>query len=210
MSFIKRAQEAAAAGRRGGAARPQDAAGSASRTAHDPATPGAARQAGAREAVGMARRGMTTVVEKIDPGTLAELIIKATALQEMTNGRCARRARRTGSPRSRSPPRSRRRVSFAISRVDDEPEERCRATSCHRASWSSRSPIPATSCWRSTGRRSMRRPSRPRRRGRTGRDAAELDLAQPLASAARPRSRSRAAPRPPRSGGSSARRSRAP
>ena len=33
----------------------------------------------------MARRGVTTVVERIDPGTLAEVIIKATVLQEMTN-----------------------------------------------------------------------------------------------------------------------------
>jgi hypothetical protein len=39
----------------------------------------------AREAVGQARKGMATVIEKIDPGTLAELIIKATALQEKTN-----------------------------------------------------------------------------------------------------------------------------
>ena len=35
--------------------------------------------------MGQARKGMATVVERIDPGTLAELIIKATALQEMTN-----------------------------------------------------------------------------------------------------------------------------
>ena len=40
---------------------------------------------GAREAVGLARRGVSTVIERIDPGTLAELIVKATALQEMTN-----------------------------------------------------------------------------------------------------------------------------
>ena len=40
----------------------------------------------------MARRGVTTVIERIDPGTLAELIIKATALQEMTNALAAREA----------------------------------------------------------------------------------------------------------------------
>jgi hypothetical protein len=39
----------------------------------------------AREAAGKARRGVATVVERIDPSTLAELIIKATALQEKTN-----------------------------------------------------------------------------------------------------------------------------
>ena len=41
--------------------------------------------ASAREAIGMAKRGMNTVIEKIDPSTLADLIVKATALQEMTN-----------------------------------------------------------------------------------------------------------------------------
>ena len=35
--------------------------------------------------MGAARRGVSTVVERIDPGVLADLIIKATALQEMTN-----------------------------------------------------------------------------------------------------------------------------
>ena len=39
----------------------------------------------ARAALGAARRGVSTVVERIDPGVLADLIIKATALQEMTN-----------------------------------------------------------------------------------------------------------------------------
>jgi hypothetical protein len=70
----------------------------------------------------MARRGVSTVIEKIDPGTLAELIIKATALQEMTN----KSLRKKGSPYriaeisiSASIPPS---VSFAISRLDD-PEE---------------------------------------------------------------------------------------
>ena len=35
--------------------------------------------------MGAARRGVSTVVERIDPGVLADLIIKSTALQEMTN-----------------------------------------------------------------------------------------------------------------------------
>lgn len=35
--------------------------------------------------MGAARRGMKTVIERIDPRTLADLIIKATALQEMAN-----------------------------------------------------------------------------------------------------------------------------
>jgi hypothetical protein len=111
MSFIKRAQEAAA-----------QAAAMANRTAADPATAEAVSRS-AREAVGMARRGVTTVIEKIDPGTLAELIVRATALQEMTNTSL----RQKGSPYriaeisiSASIPPA---VSFAISRQGDEPEE---------------------------------------------------------------------------------------
>jgi hypothetical protein len=111
MSFIKRAQEAAA-----------QAAAMANRTAADPATAEAVTRS-AREAMGVARRGVTTVIEKIDPSTLAELIVRATALQEMTN----KSLRQKGSPYriaeisiSASIPPA---VSFAISRVGDEPEE---------------------------------------------------------------------------------------
>jgi hypothetical protein len=111
MSFIKRAQEAAA-----------QVAAMADRTASDPATAETLSRS-AREAMGMARRGVTTVIEKIDPGTLAELIVRATALQEMTN----RSLRQKGSPYriaeisiSASIPPA---VSFAIGRIGDEPEE---------------------------------------------------------------------------------------
>ena len=117
MSFIKKAQEAAEAAK----AKVEEA----TRTAQDPTTTEkinkslAGASQGAREAVGMARRGVNTVIERIDPGTLAELIVKATALQEMTNG--ALRAK--GSPYRISeisiaatiPPG----VNFAISRIDD-------------------------------------------------------------------------------------------
>lgn len=122
MSFIKKAQEAAAQAAEAARTRAQDAASVANRTANDPATADQLAR-GAREAVGMARRGVTTVIEKIDPGTLAELIIRATALQEMTN----KSLRQKGSPYriaeisiSASIPPA---VSFAISRLDDEPEE---------------------------------------------------------------------------------------
>lgn len=87
MSFIKRAQEAAEAAR----ARVEDVASAATRTANDPATTDrinrglAGAGQGARDAVGMAKRGVNTVIERIDPGVLADLVIKATALQEMTN-----------------------------------------------------------------------------------------------------------------------------
>ena len=38
-----------------------------------------------RDAAGKAGRGLVTAVEKIDPGILADIIIKATALQEKAN-----------------------------------------------------------------------------------------------------------------------------
>lgn len=78
---MKRAREAAEAA----AEQAQAAAGLATRTASDPATQEKLSQ-GARSALGAARRGVSTVVERIDPGVLADLIIKATALQEATNG----------------------------------------------------------------------------------------------------------------------------
>jgi len=72
---------------------------------------------------GKARRGVTTIIEKIDPALLADVIIKATALQEKANS--ALRAKR--SPyriaevviSAAIPPQ----VSFSIARVDDAVEE---------------------------------------------------------------------------------------
>jgi hypothetical protein len=84
MSFIQRAREAAEAAAEQARAKAGDAAVVAGRTAADPATQEKLGQ-GARAAMGAARRGVSTVVERIDPGVLADLIIKATALQEMTN-----------------------------------------------------------------------------------------------------------------------------
>ena len=73
VSFIKRAD----ASRPQQAARPRPGEGQGRRgawpgSADDPATQERLGKQ-AREAVGMARRGVTTVVERIDPGTLAEL-----------------------------------------------------------------------------------------------------------------------------------------
>jgi hypothetical protein len=125
VSFIKRAQEAAAQAAESARLRAQEATGASGGTAGEPASHDmlASASAGAREAIGLAKRGMNTVIEKIDPGTLAELIIKATALQEMTN----KSLRTKGSPYriaeisiSASIPPA---VSFAISRLGDEPEE---------------------------------------------------------------------------------------
>lgn len=91
MSFIKRAREAAEAAAesahhvaQASRTKATEAAATAGRTASDPAThERLSRQA--REALGAARKGMSTMVERIDAGTLAELVIKATALQEKTN-----------------------------------------------------------------------------------------------------------------------------
>ena len=128
MSFIKRAQDVA----KGAAEQAQIAAGQAkvkageaaavaNQKAADPATQERLGKS-AREAMGMARRGVTTVVERIDPATLAEVVIKATALQEMTNASL----RRKGSPYriaeitiSASIPPG---VSFTVGRIDDHEE----------------------------------------------------------------------------------------
>ena len=118
---MKRARELAdAAGEQAqrAAEQAQHAAGLATKTAADPATQEKLGQ-GARAAMGAARRGVSTVVERIDPGVLADLIIKATALQEMTNGSL----REKKSPyriaevsiTASIPPG----ISFAISRLED-------------------------------------------------------------------------------------------
>ena len=73
-------------------------------------------------AAGSAKRGLITAVEKIDPGILADLVIKATAVQEIAN----RSLREKGSIYRISeititasiPPQ----LGFAIERIGDEPE----------------------------------------------------------------------------------------
>lgn len=114
---MKRAREMAEAA----ADQAQQAAGMATRTAADPATQEKLGQQ-ARAAMGAARRGVSTIVERIDPGVLADLIIKATALQEMTNR--SLRAKHSlyriseVSITASIPPG----VSFAIVRLDDANE----------------------------------------------------------------------------------------
>jgi hypothetical protein len=99
-----------------------EAAGVAGRTAADPATQEKLGQQ-ARAAMGAARRGVSTVVERIDPGVLADLIIKATALQEMTNTslRDKRSPYRINeiSIAATIPPG----VNFAIGRIDVQEEQ---------------------------------------------------------------------------------------
>ena len=121
MSFLQRAKEAAS----NAADQARQAAEQARAKATDPSTQERLRlgvqQAGqsARQAGTKAKRGMSTLVDKIDPGLLADIVIKATALQEKANA--ALRAK--GSPyriaevqiTATFPPQ----VGFAISRVGD-------------------------------------------------------------------------------------------
>jgi hypothetical protein len=91
----------------------------------DPATQAQAKvqmaKAGveARRVAGKARRGVTTIIERIDPGLLADVVIKATALQEKANS--ALRVKRSPYRISEVvisaaiPPQ----VSFTIARMDD-------------------------------------------------------------------------------------------
>jgi hypothetical protein len=107
----------------------QQAASQVQQKVADPTTQAQARvqmaQAGleARRVAGKARRGLTTIVEKIDPGLLADVVIKATALQEKANGalRAKRSPYRIGEVviSAAIPPQ----VSFAIVRIDDQEEE---------------------------------------------------------------------------------------
>jgi hypothetical protein len=122
MSFLQRAREAAESAAEQARVKATEAAGVAGRTAADPATQEKLGQQ-ARAAMGAARRGVSTVVERIDPSVLADLIIKATALQEMTNSSL----RDKHSPyrineisiAASIPPG----VTFAIGRIDVQQEE---------------------------------------------------------------------------------------
>jgi hypothetical protein len=77
----------------------------------------------ARDAASRTKRGIATIVDKIDPGLLADIVIKATALQEKSNASL----RAKGSPYRISeivitatiPPQ----VSFSIGRVGEIEEE---------------------------------------------------------------------------------------
>jgi hypothetical protein len=62
------------------------AAGAVAAKAQDPAT-----QAKVKGGIAAAGRGARTMVERIDPGILADVIIKATALQERANARLRRK-----------------------------------------------------------------------------------------------------------------------
>jgi hypothetical protein len=124
MSFLQKAREAAS----NAADQARQAAEQARMKATDPATQERLRQgmhqagASAKQAGSAAKRGLSNMVDKIDPGLLADVVIKATALQERANA--ALRAK--GSPYRISevtitatlPPQ----VGFSIARVGDVEE----------------------------------------------------------------------------------------
>ena len=124
MSFLQKAKEAAAQAAEQAkvvASQAGEQARVLGEKAQDPVTQARAKRQ-ASEALGKARRGVNTMVERIDPGTLADLVIKSTALQEKTN----RALKKKGSPyriqeiviTASIPPG----VSFAIGRIHDEDE----------------------------------------------------------------------------------------
>ena len=124
MSFLQKAREAAS----NAADQARQAADQARQKATDPTTQERLRQgvshagASAREAGGAAKRGLSNIVDKIDPGLLADIVIKSTALQEKTNAAL----RLKGSPyriaevtiTATLPPQ----IGFSIARVGDVEE----------------------------------------------------------------------------------------
>lgn len=94
------------------------AASAAVARAQDPAT-----QAKVRSGLASAGRGARTMVERIDPGILAEVVIKATALQEKANARLRAKGSiyRIGEIQVTAslPPG----ISFSIERVGDSGHE---------------------------------------------------------------------------------------
>jgi hypothetical protein len=117
MSFLERARQAAEQAAKTAAEQGSKAAARMDATIRDPAT-----KARAQAAMKRARRGLTTALERIDPGVLADVVIKATSLQERANARLREkgsvyRISEIGIGASIPPS-----VTFTISRVDD-PEE---------------------------------------------------------------------------------------
>ncbi|MEP6681521.1 MAG: hypothetical protein ABJB65_08595 [Chloroflexota bacterium] len=121
MSFLEKARQAA-----------EQARAAASQGIHDVSTPEAKAQireaaantgSGLRDVAGAAGRGLVTAVEKIDPGILADIIIKATALQEKANRslRTKASAYRIGelTITATIPPQ----IGFSIVRIGDPEDE---------------------------------------------------------------------------------------
>lgn len=114
MSFLERARQAAEQAAKTAAEQGSKAAAKVDATLRDPAT-----KARAEAAMKKARRGLTTALERIDPGVLADVVIKATSLQERANARLREkgsvyRISEIGIGASIPPS-----VTFTIARVDD-------------------------------------------------------------------------------------------
>ena len=121
MSFLERAKSVAGAAAKvsvevaGQAAKVgAEVGGKAAATIRDPAT-----QARARSALKKAKRGFTTVLERIDPKILADVVVKATSLQERANASLQERGSvyRLGQIQigAAIPPS----IQFSIERIDD-------------------------------------------------------------------------------------------
>ena len=125
MSFLERAKQAAEQARQAAADAAVSAkqvaietSGRAQATMRDPAT-----QAKAKESLRLAKKGIATAVERIDPAVLADVIIKATSLQERANAAL----RTKGSPYriaeiaigAAIPPS----ITFSIGRLDDPADD---------------------------------------------------------------------------------------
>jgi hypothetical protein len=129
MDAFKKAMDQAQQAAQQAAAQAKVAGGQVQEKLNDPATQAQAKvqmaKAGveAKRVAVKARRGVTTIIEKIDPGLLADVVIKATALQEKANA--ALRVKK--SPyriaevviSAAIPPQ----VSFSIARKDDYEEQ---------------------------------------------------------------------------------------
>jgi hypothetical protein len=131
MSFLEKAKqkaEHAAQQAREAAQQAREAAGEQARVAQaavqrgsaqisDPATAEKARQALSR-----AKRGVATAIDRIDPGVLADIVIKATALQERANASLRAkgsmyRVSEVGIGASIPPT-----INFSIARIGEEEE----------------------------------------------------------------------------------------
>jgi hypothetical protein len=125
MSFLERAKQAAEQARQVAAdaavqakAATIDVTERTQATLRDPAT-----KEKARRTLTLARRGMATALERIDPAVLADVIMKATLLQEKANAAL----RSKGSPYRISeiaigaaiPPS----ITFSIGRLDDPADD---------------------------------------------------------------------------------------
>ncbi|HYM83982.1 MAG TPA: hypothetical protein VEY67_07520 [Candidatus Dormibacteraeota bacterium] len=124
MSLLQRARDAAAQAAdsaRQAADQARQAASQAADGEHRATLRAGMTQAGhqAREVAGLAKRGVRTAIERIDPSTLAEVVIRATALQEMANNALKDKGspyRISGISISASVPPG---VTFAIARMTE-------------------------------------------------------------------------------------------